>query len=347
MPTVHTREFEWIFSLNKQTDFLTAIVDGNLNKQRSIRTFAPAREDRPALVSDRQWFGKGHPFATFHDVIQKWYAIDAQERSASNLEALYAAFFVMGKLVTTQPDSVSEPNEYLHTITWQDLSTNKEALYTTLVEKMGTEFVKRLDGCWLNSFTLTGNRDDHVVLSLEGGGRKYQDDVITSPGITTAVFFKTLYGTVSFGLADSPVAISAEVLSWNLTVNQNIQPMWLMGNASGEEQLLSEVLIGDQTVSGSFVIKVNTTHRDRFLNDQTVELVIVAKAPETIDTNQHSMTITLHNLKISEEAWSEEGTTVAYTLNFSEDSVLKTSVDEHLTIAILSDIDSAEIGVAA
>ena len=347
MPTVHTREFEWIFSLNKQADFRTPIADGQLNKQRSIRTFAPAREDRPAIVSDRQWFGKGHPFATFHDKIQKWYVIDSQERSATNLEALYGAYFVMGNNVVTQPDTATNPNEYRHTLTWQDLSSNKTLIPTTIVEKMGSEFTKRLTGGWINSVTFSGNRDDHVTMSLDGGAREYEDDVITSPGISTASFFKTLYGTVSFGLADAPALISAEVLSWTVTISQNIQPMWLMGNSAGEEELLAEVLIGDQTVSASVVIKVNTTHRDRFLNDQTIELQIVAKSPDTIDTNPHTMTIFLHNVKIADESWGEEGTTVSYTMNMSEDSVLKTTADEHLTVQIDTDINAAEIGVTA
>jgi hypothetical protein len=347
MGTVHSREYEFIFSLNKQGDIATAVDDAQMQYQRSIRTFAPARLEHPAVVSDRQWYGKGHPYPTFWDPIQKWYMLDAQERSATNLELLYALAFIMGNVVTTQADSVTNPNEYTHTIKWQDTSTYKEALYTTVFEKMGAEYVKALTGVWLNSLTITGNRDDHVTMSFDGGARKYATDTLSSPGISTASFFKTLFGSVAFGLADSTADISAEVLSFDLTINQNVEPLWLMGNSAGEEDLVSRVLIGDQTVNGSFTILVEETHRDRFLNNQTCELQLELVSPDTIDTNPHSCTIDIHNLKITEESFGEEGSTVAYTLTLGEDGVLKTVADEHITATMVTNIDSTELLVAS
>lgn len=347
MPITNSREYEFIFSLNKQATIETQIATAKLNKQRSIRTFAPITEDQPAIVSDVSWFGKGHSQATFRDVIQRQYVINAQERSATSLEALFAAAYVMGNVATTQPDSGTNPNEYQHVITWQDPSISKEVLYTTIGELMGTEYKKVLQGAWLSEFTLSGNRDDHVLLSFAGGGRRYVNSTFVAPGITPASFYKTLFGTVLFGAADAPVAISAEVLSWTVTVTQNPQLMWLMGNSAGDETLLSEVLVGDQHVSGNFVIKINVTHRNRFLNQDTVELVLNCISPDSIDSNKHSMEVRLHNLKIASEDFSEEGQTVAYTLNFDAESVLKTTADEHITLTLISDISSAELLVVA
>ena len=346
MSTQHTRSYEQIFSFNKQAQIRHAISDVLINKQRSIRTFAPIREERNAIVSDQSWFGKGHSHATFFDIIQKSYVLDSQERSATNIEALFACAFVLGKIVTSQPDSAMFPNEYQHVFTWQDLATNKEVLYTSFVEIMGSEYTKRLLGAWISELTLTGNRDDHVVLSFAGGGRKYADRTFTSPGITTASFFKTLFGTLSFGLSGAPLDISVEVLSWEVTLNQNAQLMFLMGESSGDEGLLSEVLIGDQVASGNVVIKINTLHRDRLLNDQITAFKIVAKSPDIIDTNQHSMTIDLPNVKLAEESFGEEGQTVSYTLTFTDESVLKVGATEHVTVTILSDNDGSELLVS-
>ncbi len=347
MPTVNTREFEFIFSLNKQGSIETGILDAQLNKQRSIRTFAPITEDQPAIVSDVSWFGKGHSQATFRDVIERMYVINAQERSATSLEALYAAAYVMGNVVSVQPDTSTNPLEWEHTVTWQDPGVNKEVHYTTIGEIMGTEYKKILQGAWIDEVTFTGNRDDHVTMSFTGGGRRYVDGTFTSPGLTPASFYKTLFGTVLFGLADAPVAISAEVLSWTLTISQNPQMLWLMGNTAGDETLLSEVLVGDQHVSGNFVIKVNVAHRDRFLNQDTVELVINAISPDSINNNKHSMEIRLHNLVIASEDFSEEGQTVAYTLNFDAESVLNTDADEHLTLTFVSSIGNGELLIAS
>lgn len=347
MPTVHSREYELIFSLNKQSDIETAITAANIQYQRSLRTFAPFREEHQN-VTDREWYGKGHSHPTFVDTLQKRYLIDSQDRSATNLELLQALALVMGNVVSIQPDSATNPSHWRHTLTWQDLSTNKEVLYTSFIEKMGSEYSKLLSGAWLSSLTLTVNRDDHIVLGYEGGGRKYADIVKVSPGITAAVFFKTLFGTVSFGAADAPADISAEVLSANLTISQNPDILHLMGNPSGDERLVSEVLIGDQTVSGSVVIKINATHRDRFLDEDTVELVLTLSSQDEIFTGQkHTCAITLHNFRIADEAFGEEGQTVSYTLNFGEDTVMKVGADEQLTVVMDTNIDNTELLVAA
>lgn len=343
MPTVHTREYEQIFSLFKQPSIGTKVLDANLTKQRSIRTFAPARQEHTD-ITDRQWYGKGHSHPTFVDTIQKRLVIDAQERSATDLELLYAAAYVMGNVVTTQPDSASKPLQYQHAITWQDLSTNKEVLNTTLMEKFGTEIQHKVVGAYISSFTITGNRDDHVVLSFEGGGREYDETgIFTSPGITTASFFKTLFGTVSFGDADAAADISAQVLSYNITVSQNPQPMHLMGNGLNKERLLSEVLIGDQTANGSVVIKINKDHRDRFTGETVSELVLTLVSPDTVNGDRKTCIINLYNLRISDESWGEEGQTISYTLNFNEDSVMKVGADEHIKLTLLTNIDATEL----
>jgi len=65
MSTQHTRSYEQLFSLNKQSQIRLPVTNARINKQRSIRTFAPIREERNAIVSDQAWFGKGHSHATF------------------------------------------------------------------------------------------------------------------------------------------------------------------------------------------------------------------------------------------------------------------------------------------
>lgn len=343
--TVNTREYQYIFSLNTQADIETAITLTSLDKQRSLRTFAPIVQEQPAVITDRNWFGKGDSHPSFRDVLQKQFVINAQERSATNLEALYAAAFVMGEDAASQPDTAN-PNEWEHIITWQDPRANKLVRFTSVGEEMGTEYKKLLSGAWLSSFTMTGNREDHVTLSFEGGGRKYATSTFVIPGLTAASFFKTLFGTVNLGLAAAP-SISAQVLSWNLTVSQNPQPLWLMGNPAGEEDLITEVLVGDQTVSGEVVVKVSSAFRDHFLNDDLLEVIITCFSPDVIDVNKHKMEIKIPNVRVSGEAFSEEGQTVAYTLTFDEESVLKGSAVEQLVITFLTDIDNLALLVNA
>lgn len=346
MAILHPREYAFAFSLNKQSDIETAIANAQINKLRDLRSFAPILE-RHNNITDRSNYGKRHPHATYVTTVQKWYELRPQERSASNIELAHALAMVMGNVSTVQADSASEPNEYTHTFTFQDPRDNKEVVYTSFGEEFGVEEKQLYSGGWINSLTLIGNRDDHVVLSYEGGAREMAAGTFDVPAITTASFLQTLYGTLSFGAADSISAVSATVLSWNLTINQNAEPLWLMGNPSGEEQLISKVLVGDQIYSGQVVFLLDASYRDNFRNETTVEFEIVAKSPGTIDSNAHTMTAKLHNLRISDEDIVEEGQTIGLVVNFSEDTTLKTEADPYLSVDLLTNIDTTELLVAA
>ncbi len=349
MSIQHTRSYKFGFALNKQSDVYTPVADAKLSYMRSLRTFAPITREYPAQVSDRAWFGKGHGWPTFWDGIQQRYVLPSTERSATSLELLYAAAYVMGHVVTSMPNSTAYPAEFQHVITWQDIATNKEVLFTTLVEQMGAEYKKKLTGAWISQFTVTGDRADHVRLSLEGGGRKYEDWAGSMPTISNAAFYKTLFGTVKFGPDTALVLNSDQVLSYNFTFNQNPQPYHLMGEPAGEEGLVSKVLIGDQTVSGQIVIFVDVTARNLFLNQTRMGLELNLISPTTIgaSTVKHSCKIEIPHLQLISEAFGEDGQTVSYTLAISEDSVLKIDPDEHAKLTFLTDIGATELLVVS
>jgi hypothetical protein len=317
MPTSHVRSYELAFSLDTQTDIFTALTDGQINKKRATRNYSPIKEVHPAKVSDRAWFGKGHPFPTFLDRIERMYQYGATERSASDLEAEYTLALVMG-------------NNASGVFTWQSVATNKFVRYTSLIEKQGSEYEKKLSGAWVSKVTLKGERNNHVTISYDGGGRKYEDSTATMPDLSAATFFKTLFGTVSFGLSGGESDISAEVLSWQVTLNQNPIPMFLLGQPAGEEDLVGETLIGDQTTEADVVIKVNTLHRNRFLNQSTCGLTIVAKSGDGLKT----LSLAMPNVILAEEAFGEESTTVTYTLKVTDEGVLKAGTAEPITITL-------------
>lgn len=341
---MHPRTYQFVFSLNSQTDIRTPVANAALKYVRPIRTFVPLVQQFPAVVSDRAWYGKGHSHPTFRDVVQKNIVVGAQERSATNLEAAFALYYVMGNS-TYSPGT---GGEHTHVFTWQDLTVNDEALYTTFLEIMGSEYTKRLTGAWINSVTFTGNRNDHVVMSFEGGGRSYEDSTLPAPSsVSKASFFKTLYGKVWAGLGGGTIAeISCNVLSWTITISQNVVPVFRMCNPSGEEMLVSKVNIGDQTVSGNVVIGIDASYREAFLDQEDVELEIICRSPDLISTNPHSLTFHIPVTKLSTEAFGEDEQEVTYTLTFDEDSVLKGS-GEHLEVTLVSDIDNSELGVVS
>lgn len=334
------------FSLNQQTDIQTPVADAKLNKLRTSRSFNPITMV-PQRISNRGDYGAGHSHATYNDLITKMFELGAKERSCSAMDILYAGAFVMGDLTSAQPAPIPQPSEWLHTLRWQSLITNEEVLYTCFGEEMANLYKKILSGGFLRSFSLAGNRNDHVVISYEGAGRKYVDGTFTSPAAPTpSAFLKTLFGTLSFGPTGAPVDISAQVVNWNLTFNQNPDPQPFMGNPDGEKELLSNVFIGEQTVTGSVTIRIAVEHRDRFLNDNLVALTIVCKSKELMDVNPHTATVTLPRGIIAAETFGIEGQFVTYTMNYDEDTWLKGALD-HVKLDVLTNVDDTEILVVS
>ena len=351
MSVVNAREFELAFSLNKQSALITGVTASQVNKALPQRGFAPSMQEFPAQVSDRNWYGKGHSFPTFRDIIYKRLVVPAREFSMSQLSALYAPAFVLGNLSTSQPNSASAPTVYDHTLTFQDPGTNPNCLFTSMIEKAGAEYQNLISGLVINSFTVRGERNDHVVLGWEGFARTMTSDATTLPALAASQsFFKLLKCDVRFGSSGGSYAtnVSGEVLSLNLNVTQNAKGFWLPGAASGSEELLSKVLIGDQAVSGSLTMFLDATRRSLFTGDTECELKITMWGSEIGATGyRHMVTITLPRVKGSAEGFSEVDGTTAYTFTFDENSVLKGSSDEFIQWTVRSNIDASELLVAA
>jgi len=348
MPIVHSREFNYAFPLNKQTNIGTAVTAAKITHALPCRTFSPFSKDTPDSVSDRTWYGKGHSHPTFWDPITKRFVISNREFSMTQLSALWAPSFVFGGKVSSNPDS-AQASVFQHLLTFQGVDANVETLYTSMIERAGAEYQDVYSGVVINSFGLVGNRNDHVVLSYEGFARNKATNVAAMPALAASQsFFKILKGTFNFGASGAPANVSASVLSFSLNVSQNASPFWLPGSPSGQEDLIAKVLIGDQTVSGNLVVFLDSDIRDLFLNNTECEVEIILTGDEIGATGHfHTVTISIPHFKISAESFGEEGSTTAYTLTFDENSVLKSASDPFIEYSLKSDIVSTEILVAA
>ena len=351
MPILHSREFEYAFGLNKQSDIRSRIAVAKLNRKLPCRTFAPVTLENPDSVSDRNWYGKGHSHPTFWDPLTKRFVLANREYSMTQLSALYAPAFVLGGLSTTQNDS-GTGTVFNHRFTFQDPSTVKECLYTTLIERAGAEYQELYSGVVINSFSLTGNRNDHVVIGHEGFARAKALDSTTMPNLAiNQSFFKILKSAFTFGASGSPsniTTISSAVLSFNMTVSQNAQAFYLPGAASGEEDLVSKILVGDQTVSGNLVVFLDAAHRNFFHENDEVEIRIVLTGDAIGSTGlNYEVTIRIQHFKISSESFGEEGQTTAYTMTFDENSVLKSVSDDFFSFEVQTDENATDLLVTA
>lgn len=337
---VHTRTYNFAFSFNKQSDIFTGVANNKITKVRPFRTFAPISMAKKS-ISDKEWFGKGHPFATFYDVVTKSYVLPSRETSATEVELLFALAFCMGKDTVTGGGP-----EYTHTIVFEDLTTLTETRYTSVIEKMGSIYQKKLGGVWVNSVKLHGKMDDHLLVSWEGGGREYEDNATTLGNVTSATFFKTLFGTMSFGpFSNLSSTICGKVLDWTVDITQNAEPKYHLCNPADEENLISKVLRGKLSAKAEVKIEIESTIRDNFLAQDLCALQIVCKSEDIISggSNPHTLTIDIPACKISEESFSEDGETVAYTLTMDDDSILKSGSLQPITCTLLTGISGTDI----
>jgi len=350
MSVLRAREMQFAFSLNKQSALSTGIAAAQINKMLPQRGFTPSTQEFPDQVSDRNWYGKGHSFATFKDNIDKRLVIPAREYSMTQHSALFAGAFVLGSLVSSQPNSAVAPTAYDHVFTFQSPTTNPNCIPTSFIEKMGSEYQNLISGAIINSFNIKAERNDHVVLGWEGFARKMASDATSMPSLLASQsFFKLLNADIRFGASGGTYAtnISTDVLSMNVNITQSAKGWWLPGAPSNEENLLSKALIGDQAASGSIVLFIDNARRNLFLNDTECELRITFVGDQIAGVYRNQVQLTFPRVKFSAEAFSEIDMQTAYTLTLSEDTILKGTSDPYLTWAVRAAVNTSELLVAA
>lgn len=351
MSVLRAREMQFAFSLNKQSAIGTGVTAAQVNKMLPQRGFTPSMQESPDQVSDRNWNGKGHSFATFRDPIDKRYVIPAREYSMTQLSALFAGGFVLGDLTSSQPNSAAAPTVYDHSFAFQSPTSNPSCLFTSFIEKMGTEYQNLISGAVINSFSVKADRNDHVVLGWEGFARKMAANATSMPALAASQsFFKLLKADIRFGASGGAYGtnISTEVLNLNFKITQNAKPFWLPGAASTEENLLSKVLIGDQAASGALTCFIDNTRRNLFLNDTECEIKVRFMGDQIgAGAYFNEVQLTFPRVKASAEGFSEVDGQTAYTFTFSEDTILKGASDAYLNWWVRSATGTTELLVAA
>lgn len=333
------------FSLFKQSAIGTPVDTGDINRMLPYRTFAPSVQEFPDAISDKDWYGKGHSFATFWDPITKQVMMASREFSLSNLSALFAPAMVMGNVATTNPNT-GQMSVYAHKFTFQDPTVSEECIYTTMIEKMGGVYQRIISGAVIEQFTFNGIRTDHVTVAWQGFARKMAADATSMPAMIAQSFFKTIKGTFKFGDSGQALTnVSTKVVSWNLTVTQNPSKWWMPGSAAGEEDLLQKAKIGKQGASGQIVILLeDSTQKDLFEAKTECALEITLQGDQIGSTGMYyQVLIEIPHLKIPSETFAEEQDQVTYTIPFTEESILKDASDDYLAITVQTDEDDAEL----
>ena len=323
--------YDWAFGQLKQADIFTAIAAASLNKRLPYRAFSPVILGRE-LRSDVGVFGKGHDFATYSEIVSDQYSF-GREFDATNQSLAWALSLLMGGVYL----SGSTPPIYTHEITFIDPATQKECLYTSIIEKAGSEYQNLLSGVFLESVTLSGSGTEMVKVALTARARKQVTNATGLPGVTLSTFFQSTFASWSFGPRTAPLPVSDQLINWSITLSQNPEVRFAPGASSGDERLIRYALIGMQQVTGSITMFLDNTRRNLFINGDECALTIVLTG---ISNFAHKCTIAIPIFKIASEAIVQEGNTTAYTFALNEQTVLKSAsvAGSPIKITLVNDI---------
>jgi len=305
--------FFWAFAQKKQVDIFTAIAAASLNKSLPYREYTNAMLEK-SISSDRLYFGKGHDFASRVDRTGHQFRF-GRTFDATSESLAWALSLLMGKVTTTGAGPI-----YQHVVEYESPLIIKECLYTTIIEKAGSEYQNILSGVFLESVNLSAEGKENLTLALTASGRQQTTNATTMPSITKSVAFRSNHATFTFGASGAETAISESVLRWNLALASNPDVRWMPGQTSGEEHLIRYALTGAQTISGSISLFLDSTLRAAFLNHTQCGLTILCKGVSHVG---HELKIEIPAFQISAEAHAVSGQTSELTLTFNEDSVIK------------------------
>ena len=352
---IHSDSWSFVYSLNKQSDIGTAIVDAKVQYIRPIDGVSPVSIVKQT-ISDANHSGKGNSHPSYFRVGGESFEIGSQARDCTDHELAMALFMVFGAVASV---STGAPIHWEHTFTLQAIAASPESLYTTFMEQLGDGtapgYKRKIVGAWLDQMTIDipAARDSFCKLTWQGRARQLvaAGGITVPSAVTPASFMLPAYTTLKFGEAAAPV-ISSKGISGSLTFNKNSQPKNRWGNPTGEELLIARADVGRQQVTGSLTFELDDVLRQHFIDDDTLEIILTLVSDDQTGTSgvPKKCEITLPAVKIGSEGFGVEDQTMTYTVNFPEGAVLKKDgATEPVTVVLFTDtdIDDAELGVAA
>lgn len=304
----------WAFAQRKQSDIFTAISAGNLNKSLPFKEYSNAMLEK-SINTDKAYFGKGHDFASRVDRTGHQFRF-GRSFDATSESLAWALSLLMGKVTTTGPSGIY----YTHEVEFESPLILKECLYTTIIEKVGSEYQNLLSGVFIESVNLSAEGKENLVLALTASARSQSSNATTLPSITKSAAMRSNHATFTFGATGAQTSISEQVTKWNLALANNPDVRWMPGQTSGEEHLIRYALTGNQSVGGSISLFIDATLRAFFLNHTQCGITITCKSVGDVN---HQMIIEIPAFQIASEAHAISGQTSELTLNFTEDTIIK------------------------
>jgi len=320
-------DMSWAFSTKKQSDYVTALEDGDLTLTHPI-TDPSVAEISKELRTDRDTYGKGHEFpTTVRQVAQSTSFTRGMDGSSLILGWLFA--FAMGKVTTIQPDSGGHPNTYLHTFSFFDPATEGTAVMptTSIVEKVSTGIKRLIPSLAITSVSLTAEGFEHISASANFiGSGVVSSSTLSMPSMPTLSYLASNYATIKLG--DAAEDISTRVRSWGVELNN--APAEGRGYFPGSGLYRGRLEVGARSIVPSLVVDLDASsdlYTD-FLNNTELALEIYARGDLTSDGDYyHYLRLRFPRLYYSALPISEADGVFTYGVTFSEETVVYKSSD--------------------
>lgn len=314
---------EWAYSVKKQSDYDTAVLDADLTQAHPIKEISIGQVTKE-LRSDRETIGKGHEYPTqVWEVARDTRFTRAFDGSSDILGWLFA--FGCGKIQSTQ-QGVSAA--YLHKLTLFDpaVETTSQLPVTTIVEKVtaATALKRSLLSMAVVGITVSAEGFEHLSVSADFiGSGKTENSSLTMPGLVSAHYLASNAAVIKLG--DASEDISTRVRSWSIALANN--PKEGRGYFPSSGLYRGRLEVGARTIVPSLVVDLSADSDllDDFLANTEIALEILAEGDVISGTYKHSIKFTFPNMQYQAVLIEEDEGMLTYALSFDENTVLYNS----------------------
>lgn len=311
---------EWAYSVKKQSDYDTAVMDADLTQAHPIREVSIGQVSKE-IRSDRETIGKGHEYATkVWEVARDTRFTRAFDGSSDILGWLFA--FGCGKIQSTQQGATTA---YLHKFTLFDpaVETTSQLPVTTIVEKItaATALKRALLSMAVVGITVSAEGFEHLSVSADFiGSGKTEASSLAMPELVAASYLASNAATVKLG--DAAEDISTRVRSWSIALANN--PKEGRGYFPSSGLYRGRLEVGARTVIPSLVVDLaaDSDLLDDFLANTEIALDILAEGDVISGAYKHSIRFVFPDLQYSAVLIEEDEGMLTYALSFDENTVL-------------------------
>ena len=342
-----TLDMQWAFSAKVQADYDTVLADADVDLSHPVRE-ANVAELTKELRSDKETFGKGHEFPTTTWEVARSTTL-SRSMDGSSLILGWACSLLLGKVTTTQPDSVGSANTFHHKMEFFDPPTAGTSILptTSIIERISTGIKRVIQSLAMSSVTISGEGFEtlNVAVEMVGSGVVASSSK-SMPSLATVSYLASNVVTVKLG--DSQENVSTRVRSWSVTFNNN--PKEDRGYFPTSGLYRGRMEIGARSVVPSLVLDLDATsdlYTD-FLNNTELALDIYSEGDYTEGTDyRHYLRMRFPNLYYRAIPIEENDGVWTYAISFDEETVIYDSGEANPLILVeVQNLQTEYLGTA-